>query len=124
MTDTVVKWLNDNGIEISKKLADAMAAFEFHNCGTIDDLARNFVEQLVKFTREALQDSDNFYHDSEDKAGVIYNLICENAASHELQAAWDEIEDRLHTINGLDEIDNLVNEVIACAVKAYDISEI
>lgn len=124
MADSVVKWLNDNGIEITKKLADAMAAFEFHNCGSVDDLARDFVEQLVKFTKEALQVSDNFYHNAEDKAAVIVNLIYECLGSHDVQMAVYALEDRTHTIKRLDEIDNLMSELIACAVTAYDISGI
>ena len=124
MSDTVVKWLNDNGIKITKKLADAMAAFEFHNCGTIDDLASDFIGELVKFTKEALEHPEYFPRNTQDKTAVIVRLVYERLASHDLQAAVYDLEDRLHTIQRLDEIDSLMIETVNCAVTAYDISGI
>lgn len=44
----------------------------------------------------------------------------ETSASHELQASIDDIEDRLHTIQLLDEIDNLMCQVIICTVDCCD----
>jgi hypothetical protein len=113
----IVKLLNDSGVLISKKLADTIAAFKFHNCGSIDELASDFVKKLVKFTKEALQDSENFYQD-DDYPRKIYNLISEDAASRELQDAIDKIEDDLHEWKVGDELDNLIVEIIACTVES------
>lgn len=121
MQALIVQWLNDNRVLISGKLASAIAAVEFHNggLGLIDELAGELVKELVWFTKEALQDEDNF-HNEDDKAGTIYNLISEDCASHKLQNAIDEIEDRLHKWQIGDEIDCLIVEVIACTVQCFD----
>lgn len=116
----VVRWLNENGITISKKLADAMAIFEFHNCGTVDDLASNFVKNVVLFAKEAIADPDNFVWNN-DKIAVLINQVYESGGSIELQASIDDLEARLHTMRALDEIDNLLNELINCTVKSCDI---
>lgn len=117
----IVKWLNENGVLISSKLASAMAAVEFHNggLGLIDKLANDLIKELVKFAKEALKDEDNFYNE-DDKAGKIYNLIVGGCASHELQNAIEEVEDRLHKWQIGDEIDCLIVEVIVCTVQCLD----
>ena len=115
---TIVKWLNDNDALISKKLADAIAAFEFHNSQTIDESASEFVKELVKFTKEALDYPDKFYHDGEDRAGAIYNIISENCASGELQGAINKIESDFHEWKLGDELDDLIVEIINCTVES------
>lgn len=114
---TIVKWLNDNDVLISKKLADAIAAFEFDNSQTIDGLASELVKELVKFTKEALEDTDNFYRNN-DHAGVIYNIISEDCASYELQGAIDKIESDFHEWKVGDELDDLIFEIINCTVES------
>jgi|GEM_PF-5298544 len=117
----IIKWLNDNEVLISSQLASAMAAFEFHNgkLSLTDELVGGLIKELVKFTKEALQDRDNFYGKG-DKASTVYNLISENCASHGLQRAIDEIENRLHEWKVCDEIDCLIVEIVACTVQCCD----
>ena len=114
---TIVKWLNDNDVLISKKLADALAAFELHNSQTIDESASEFVKELVKFTKEALEYPDKFYHDG-DRAGAIYNIISEDCASYELQGAIDKIESDFHEWKLGDELDDLIAEIINCTIES------
>ena len=115
---TIVKWLNSNGILIYSELAGAMASFEFRNPDYIE-LGDEFIRELVNFTKEALKNPDNFYHDN-DKASVIYNLISENCASLNLQFAIDKMQDKLHKIKVGDEIDNLMVQVISCTIQTCD----
>jgi hypothetical protein len=113
-----------SGVVITKDLADAIAAFEDkhgdksedpHAFGKLDELAGEFVKALVKFAREALEDPDNFYHES-DEATAITLILFENGAGVEMQDAYDEIEGRLGSIEGGDEAYNLLIEVINAVV--------
>jgi hypothetical protein len=103
------------GVMILKSLAESIALCEAMHNQDIDTLAGDFIRELVQFSLQVLTDPDAFYHDS-DKAGVIVNLIYENSCSNDLQSEWDELEHRLHTIEGRDELDNLLNSVVESVV--------
>lgn len=120
---SIVKWLNGQNVLISNKLADSMAAFEFHQCGTVEELAGDLVRELVLFTKDIVNDGDRLYGEG-DKAAAIMRLIGEDSAPQALQAAIDRVEDDLHPVQINDEIDGLMCEVVACAVQAFDLSEV
>ena len=113
------------GVLITRELAEAIAAFEFRHgdktkdvnaFANLDEVAGDYVKALVKFTRDALTDEDNFYQQEDNKAGVITLMILENGAGAEMLDAYDIFEDKIGIIEGGDEAYNLTIEVINAIV--------
>jgi hypothetical protein len=120
------------GISISTALLKAIDRFILVNSGdeaigqkksTFDELAGDFVTELVKYTKNQFADSDNFYHD-DDKRGVILNNFYENCTPYALDVVFEDLEDRLHTVMLKDEIDDLLVEVINSTVDTLERQEI
>lgn len=109
-------------IEISIKLdtpelTEAVDNFEKMH-GKIYSVIPDFVLALVNYTHNILGVPEAFIGE-DDRAAKIFELIAENSIPHYLQNEYDNIEDRLHTIEGNDEIWKLI-EAIVKAVVAQD----
>lgn len=115
------------GVWLLKELADAIGAFEFGNNNQhIDNLAGDFVSELVRYCYNLLQNPDNF-EDNPDKADAIVQKFYQGDLTSNLQIEWDNLQKRLHPMRYApasyelgDEIDDLLNAVIKSVAYTFD----
>lgn len=111
------------GVWILKELAEAIGTFEFAHNKNLDELAGDFVAELVKFSYNILQNQDNFKDNSNlDKADFILSRVYQFhlTASSPLYTELNNLQLRFHPIELGDEIDNLLNAVVKSVVYTFD----
>lgn len=111
------------GVWILKELVEAIGSFEFTHNKNLDELAGDFVAELVRFSYNLLQNPDNFKDNSNlDKADFIVSRVYQLhlTASSPLHIELNNLQLRFHPIELGDEIDNLLNAVIKSTVYTFD----
>lgn len=102
----------------SPELTEAIAKYEALN-GKVEDTIADFVLALINFTHEALAVPELFIGE-DDRAGVIFELIGEDSIPNYLQDRYDDVCDRIHVIEGCDEIWMLIEAIVRVVVEADD----
>ena len=121
---TIINWLNDNGVLISKNLADAMIAFEFkHNTTVNNKWVSELIEEVIKFTQKLLSDSENLRQNI-NKVEIIHEVILQLEPHSLLRMAiyrvFFELTDKVQDFQIGDETDNLIVELVRCTAKYYN----
>lgn len=119
-----INWLNDNGILVSKKLADAIAEFEYLNKVNLDNKSvTNFIQEVVKLTKQVLSDSDNLRHNV-CQVDIIHDIILQLDLHSPLRMAiymiLFDMTGEVRDFQIGDATDRLIMEIIRCTVQGYD----
>lgn len=104
---------------IRKNLADAVAECEFKHNQDLDALAGDFVQEVIKYSRDVLTNSE-LLKDAESKSGTIRSLVYLERCSSELVAHKTEIEKRLHYIYPANELGRLLTALIESVVYTHE----
>lgn len=118
----IIKWLNDNGVLISKKLAEVMAEFEFHNSVDINkESVQNFIQEVVQLTKQVLSNSDNLAKNT-SAVQIIHEIILQLEPHSLLKMAITgmlfEITGKVVDFQIGDVTDRLMIEIIRCTVQS------